>query len=138
MNGIEWIVEAHGCSPASLANLPLLRALFQRIITDLKLRPVGETQWHQFPQTGGVTGLCLLAESHLTCHTFPEFGSICLNLFCCVPRTEWDFEGVLKQMLAADSVTVRSVMRPYILSTSLSDEHPLAAASQPSTGRRAE
>lgn len=138
MNGIEWIVEAHGCVPASLADLPLLRTLFQRIITDLKLRPVGETQWHQFPQTGGITGLCLLAESHLTCHTFPEFGSICLNLFCCVPRTEWDFERILKEMLAADSVAVRSVMRPYIPSASLSDEHPLATASQPSTGRRAE
>ena len=138
MNGIEWIVEAHGCSPASLADLPLLRALFQRIIADLKLRPLGETQWHQFPQTGGITGLCLLAESHLTCHTFPEFGSICLNLFCCVPRTEWDFEAILKQMLAADSVAVRSVMRPYIPSASLSGEHPLTAAGQPSTGRRAE
>ena len=138
MNGIEWIVEAHGCSPASLADLPLLRALFQRIVTDLKLRPVGEAQWHQFPQTGGITGLCLLAESHLTCHSFPEFGSICLNLFCCVPRTAWDFEQILKEMLAADSVAVRSVMRPYIPSASLSDEHPLATASQPSTGSRAE
>jgi S-adenosylmethionine decarboxylase len=138
MNGIEWIVEAHGCSPASLADLPLLRTLFQRIIADLKLRPVGEAQWHQFPQTGGITGLCLLAESHLTCHTFPEFGSICINLFCCVPRTDWDFEGILKEMLAAGSVTVRSVVRPYIPSASLSDEHPLATASQPSVGRRAE
>ena len=113
MNGIEWIVEAHGCSPASLADLPLLRALFQRIIDDLKLRPVGETQWHQFPQTGGITGLCLLAESHLTCHTFPEFGSICLNLFCCVPRTEWDFAAHLCETFGATFVNVRNLMRPY-------------------------
>jgi S-adenosylmethionine decarboxylase len=113
MNGIEWIVEAHGCSPASLADLPLLRALFQQIITDLNLRPVGATQWHQFPQTGGITGLCLLAESHLTCHTFPEFGSICLNLFCCVPRTEWDFGTHLCESFGATFVNVRSLMRPY-------------------------
>jgi S-adenosylmethionine decarboxylase len=114
MNGIEWIVEAHGCAPESLADLPALAALFQRIISDLKLCPVGETQWHQFPQTGGITGLCLLSESHLACHTFPEFGSLCLNLFCCVPRASWDFDGVLKKMFLASEVTVRSVLRPYI------------------------
>jgi S-adenosylmethionine decarboxylase len=116
MNGIEWIVEAHGCASASLADLPLLRSLFERIISELNLRPVGETQWHQFPQTGGITGLCLLAESHLACHTFPEFNSLCLNLFCCVPRVEWDFEDALEKMFFASSVTIRSLERPYMAS----------------------
>jgi len=86
MSGIEWIVEAQGCAAESLRDLAALDGLFQQIIDDLQLRPVGATQWHQFPRTGGITGLCLLAESHLACHTFPEFGSLCLNLFCCVPR----------------------------------------------------
>jgi S-adenosylmethionine decarboxylase len=122
MNGIEWIVEAHGCAPQPLADLPAIAALFERIIADLKLRPVGKTQWHQFPLTGGVTGLCLLAESHLACHTFPEFGSLCLNLFCCVPREPWDFQGALKERFSASQVAVRSVLRPYIRGKAASDD----------------
>ena len=113
MNGIEWIIDAHGCAAESLRRPEVLRELFEQIVEALRLRPVGNTQWHQFPNAGGITGLCLLAESHLTCHTFPEFGSLCLNVFCCVPRAPLDFEKVLAATFGATSVSVRTVTRPY-------------------------
>jgi S-adenosylmethionine decarboxylase len=113
MSGIEWVVEAFGCSSQALRDIAALRELFNTIIREMKLRPVGETQWHQFPGTGGITGLCLLAESHLACHTFPEHGSLCLNLFCCLPRAEWDFEAVLQQLFEANSISIRRLQRPY-------------------------
>ena len=113
MSGIEWVVDAQGCSAESLRDLELLRRLFDRLIQDLRLRPVGATQWHQFPGSGGITGLCLLSASHLACHTFPEYGSLCLNLFCCVPREAWDFESQLEEMFSAHSVQVRAVERSY-------------------------
>ncbi len=113
MSGVEWIVEAFGCSPELLRDLSVAQQLFDRMVREIKLRPVGETQWHQFAGTGGITGLSLLAESHLACHTFPEHGSLCLNLFCCAPRAEWDFEAVLKQLFQAESVSVRRLQRPF-------------------------
>ena len=113
MNGIEWIIDAQGCATEALSDPQALQELFDEIIGGLHLRPVAQTQWHQFPNTGGITGLCLLTESHLACHTFPEFGSLCLNVFCCVPRAPWDFEAVLREKFGATSVSVQTVMRAY-------------------------
>jgi S-adenosylmethionine decarboxylase len=38
--------------------------------------------FHPFPG-GGVTGVLLLAESHITAHTWPEHGYAALDLFMC-------------------------------------------------------
>ena len=63
--------------------------------------------------TGGITGVSLLSESHIACHTFPEYASLCLNIFCCRPRAGDDFEALLKQHLGAAHVSIRKVDRPY-------------------------
>jgi S-adenosylmethionine decarboxylase len=113
MSGCEWIIEAHGCEAAKLASLPDLKLLFQRLIEGINLHPVADTQWHQFPNTGGITGLCLLAESHIACHTFPEYRTLCLNVFCCRPREEWRFEADLIKHFNATSVEIRRLERAF-------------------------
>ena len=112
-SGCEWLVEAHGCDPAPLADPAALQALFADLVRDLGLHPVGDPLWHRFPGPGGVTGLVMLAESHLAVHTFPEHGSLCLNLFCCRPRPEWDFAAGLRARFGAAEVAVRRMERAY-------------------------
>jgi S-adenosylmethionine decarboxylase len=114
MCGCEWVIEAHGCNPAALSDLEKLRALFGKLTEVLVLHQVREAEWHQFPETGGITGLCLLSESHLACHTFPEYHSLCLNVFCCRPRADWDFGSYLASEFSASAVNVRRIDRPYL------------------------
>ena len=111
--GSEWVVEAYGCDPVRLADPASLRALFGTLVHELSLHPVGEAAWHQFPAPGGITGMLMLAESHLTVHTFPEHASACLNLFCCTPRAAWNWEARLSVLLGAQSVRVRELAREY-------------------------
>jgi S-adenosylmethionine decarboxylase len=112
MSGCEWIIEAHDCDPARLSDAAALRALFVHLIEAMSLHPVADAQWHEF-SGGGITGLALLQESHIACHTFPEYRSLCLNVFCCRPRPDWDFKTHLQREFGASSVEVRRLDRPY-------------------------
>ena len=38
---------------------------------------------HTFTPTGGVTGVAILAESHMSIHTWPEEGYAALDIFVC-------------------------------------------------------
>jgi S-adenosylmethionine decarboxylase len=109
--GIEWIVDAGGCDTSRLRDPRLLRELLERIVDELGLAVVGEPAWNVFPGEGGVTGLLLLSESHLACHTYPEFGVATFNLYCCRERPPWPWAERLRDALGAATVTVRTVAR---------------------------
>lgn len=114
--GYEWIVDAAGCDPAALRDLGAMRALLDRIVSDLALKPVGEPLWHAFGGEAGVTGLILLSESHLACHTYPEFGAATFNLYCCRERPDWPWSERLAEAIGATRVSVSRIERSVPLS----------------------
>jgi S-adenosylmethionine decarboxylase len=109
--GFEWLVDAEGCRPDLLADLTVVRGVCEQIIVQLDLHVVGEAMWHKFPAPGGLTGLYLLTESHLTCHTYPESGTATFNLYCCRPRPCWPWQAKLRDLLASTRVVIRSTAR---------------------------
>jgi S-adenosylmethionine decarboxylase len=109
--GTEWLVDAHGCEADRLRSQETLAAVFDRIVQELGLCTAVAPLWHVFPGQGGVTGMLLLTESHLACHTFPERGYASFNLYCCRPREEWPWPERLAESLGARRVEVRSFMR---------------------------
>jgi S-adenosylmethionine decarboxylase len=109
--GTEWFIDAAGCRADALRDLRTVQQVCSRVIADLDLRVVGTGAWHQFPDPGGVTGLYLLTESHLACHTYPEHGLATFNLYCCRPRPEWPWRQILGDLLGAGRVNVRAVER---------------------------
>ena len=113
VKGVEWLVEAFGCSEKSLTDPDRLGRLFEQIVSELKLTPIGAPQWHTFPVTGGVTGFWLLKESHLAIHTFPEFRSACINLFCCTWHGEPDWNRDIGPHLGSSRLRIRELSRDY-------------------------
>jgi S-adenosylmethionine decarboxylase len=130
-SGLEYLVDAYRCDPAALRSRGVLEQVFARLIEDLDLRPVGQPLWHVFPAPAGITGLCLLSESHIAIHTFPETRLATINLYCCRPRPAWAWEIHLADILGAGQVIVRTVARGERLSET-SAVPPLPASSRPS------
>jgi S-adenosylmethionine decarboxylase len=105
------VIDAHGCDPRALRTRTVLDALFRQVVEELGLHPAGDAVWREFPGEGGITGLLLLTESHLACHTFPERGFAAFNLYCCRPRVEWPWADRLRDALQAQQVSVRRLVR---------------------------
>jgi S-adenosylmethionine decarboxylase len=113
VNGVEWLIDLSACEVSPLRDPHAMLALFDSIVDRVGLRPLGRPAWHQFPTTGGVTAVWMLQESHLTIHTFPEFASASLNLFCCTPRECPDWQALLTDSLGPCSVRVTQCDRDY-------------------------
>lgn len=109
--GTEWLIEAFDCDAESLRELAVLQGVFAQIISDLGLKTVGAPHWHKFDGEGGVTGLVMLTESHLACHTYPEYRTATFNLYCCRTRPEWNWEAKLKEQLGASQVKITKIER---------------------------
>jgi S-adenosylmethionine decarboxylase len=109
--GTEWLVEAEECNENLLRDETILRAVFSRIISDLGLKTIKEPLWHKFGGEGGVTGLVMLTESHLACHTYPEYKTATFNLYCCRTRPEWNWNLNLKEILGAMRVNITKIER---------------------------
>ncbi len=110
--GTEWLVEAFDCEAERLCDIEILRAVFARLVDDLNLKTIGAGVWHKFDGAGGgVTGLLMLTESHIACHTYPEYKTATFNLYCCRKRAEWNWTENLTEMLGARNVKIQKIER---------------------------
>ncbi len=90
MHGLHLTADLHGVAPAfaALTDADALRQCCLAAVAASGLVPVGEL-FHRFAPAGdgtqpsGVTGVVLLAESHLAVHTWPELGAVTLDAYVC-------------------------------------------------------
>jgi S-adenosylmethionine decarboxylase proenzyme len=120
--GRHILVEMYDCDPAVLNDLETVRAemLEAAIVSGATI--VGEV-FHRFtPQ--GVSGAIVIAESHLSIHTWPEYGYAALDLFTCGDTVDpWIAFGYLAEKLEAGRTSQTEVKRglfPAELGRSLS------------------
>ena len=79
--GRHILVELYDCDKEALNDLELIRNAMVKAAIDCGAVVLGES-FHRFsPQ--GVSGVVVIAESHLSIHTWPEFGYAAVDVFTC-------------------------------------------------------
>ena len=73
------------------------------------------SHFHHFGSSQGVTGVVLLAESHMSIHTWPESGFAALDIFMCGGSKPQRALQVIQEALQAGECAVQTVLRGQTL-----------------------
>ncbi len=108
--GTHLIVELYECDAELINNLESL----QEIVLESVRRSGAEIVkpvFHQFSPCG-VSGVVVIAESHFSLHTWPEYGYCALDIFTCGDTIDNDAAlHYLKGALQAQTISVMEMKR---------------------------
>ncbi|MCP4627529.1 MAG: adenosylmethionine decarboxylase [bacterium] len=111
--GIQYIAEFYQCSRSLLADpVQVEKAMLKA--ARLAKATIVESVFHQFsPQ--GISGVILIAESHLTIHTWPEHAYAAVDFFSCgVLDYQAAFDHMQKEFEAAE-ISVKTIKRGKLI-----------------------
>jgi S-adenosylmethionine decarboxylase len=69
------------------------------------------SHYHQFGGGGGVSGVTVLAESHITIHTWPERAYAAIDIFMCGDCNPHDCLPELEKLMRPQDVQLRTIER---------------------------
>jgi S-adenosylmethionine decarboxylase len=106
--GRHLIIDLHGASHLDD------QALIHQALQDC-VRAAGATllhiHLHRFEANGGISGVAVLAESHMAVHTWPESGYAAFDVFMCGRADPHRTLPVLRAAFAPRLVDVREILR---------------------------
>jgi S-adenosylmethionine decarboxylase len=123
--GRHWLIECDEVAPALLDDATALAQLFVGAARDAEATVLG-SPFHRFePQ--GVSGVVILAESHLTVHTWPEHRYAAVDLFSCSDRIRVEpVVAALRRGLRSEEIRVAA-----LLPRGIAERGPLPSAPEP-------
>jgi spermidine synthase len=86
--GTHILLDLYGCTPGLLNDLEFLRQMSLEGVRRSGATILGDHFKRFEPQ--GVSGVVIIAESHLSLHTWPEFSYIAMDYFTCGNRIDMD------------------------------------------------
>jgi S-adenosylmethionine decarboxylase len=108
--GRQILVEFYHCDPGVLNDRDVIARAMDEAAR-ISGATVVEEVFHLF-NPHGISGVVVIAESHLSIHTWPEYGYAAVDLFTCGDeiKSEKAFEH-LKKTLQAKAVSVMELKR---------------------------
>ena len=79
--GHHYIVEASGCDPKIISSVEKVQQILVKA-AEIAGAQVWSISVNRFPPNG-VSGVIVISESHISTHTWPEFGYSALDFYTC-------------------------------------------------------
>jgi S-adenosylmethionine decarboxylase len=112
--GKHLLVELQDCDREALNDLDFLRDAMVTAAVKCGAVVLGESFHHFNPQ--GVSGVVVIAESHLSIHTWPEYGYAAVDVFTCgTTVTPKKAAEVLVEKLASKNYSMREIQRGILM-----------------------
>ena len=105
--GVHLIVDLHGA--VRLDDIDHIEATLRRCVSAAQATLL-HIHLHHF-QPSGVSGVAVLAESHISIHTWPEAGYAALDVFMCGSANPDACIPVLREAFSAKRVGVNELLR---------------------------
>jgi S-adenosylmethionine decarboxylase len=105
--GVHLIVDLHGAQ--GLDDIDLIEATLRRCV-DAARATLLHIHLHHF-SPNGVSGVAVLAESHISIHTWPDAGYAALDVFMCGQASPDACIPVLREAFKAERVEVSEILR---------------------------
>jgi len=105
--GVHLIVDLHGAE--GLDDIDLIEATLRRCVEAAQATLL-HIHLHHF-QPNGVSGVVVLAESHISIHTWPDLRYAALDVFMCGKASPDACIPVLREAFKAKRVDVNEILR---------------------------
>jgi S-adenosylmethionine decarboxylase len=105
--GVHLLVDLHGGK--GLDDIDLVEATLRRCVHAARATLL-HIHVHHF-QPNGVSGVAVLAESHISIHTWPEAGYAALDVFMCGQASPDACIPVLREAFQAGRIEVNEILR---------------------------
>ena len=108
--GTHLLADLSGIAPECLRDSTTLEHLLRAAALAAGAQ-VLHSHFHSFGTGMGVTGVVLLAESHISIHTWPECGFAAVDIFMCGAARPQLALDAIKEALQAPHCQLQSVRR---------------------------
>ncbi|MBE9501651.1 MAG: adenosylmethionine decarboxylase [Dehalococcoidia bacterium] len=114
---MHLIIDGFGSNPKLLESEDLLYQLLDDYPAQIGMTKVAPPHVFRYvgskPEDWGISGFVLIAESHISIHTFPERGYVNIDIFSC---KDFDSEQAIKDLQAKFELIK---LRSYLLNRGL-------------------
>jgi S-adenosylmethionine decarboxylase len=108
--GIHLLADLGGIAPGLLVDAGAIDALLREAALAAGAQ-ILHSHFHSFGAGMGITGVLLLAESHISIHTWPEHGFAAADIFMCGVAQPQQALAIINAALAPTLRTVQTVER---------------------------